>query len=171
MIFGKRGIRFRDAHAKKATTLMDEISRQAIPMASAEESVAIQQAYRQALPRGMDVLEGAWQALNLKVPEARDCSATANDWKARCNALVRLSEDYEAKYGRTAFSALQSATQWVRDTTKEAPLQRSMYERRCGERLEAVQERKEWGDCDNDAAEQTMRIREWARLRATAKVN
>lgn len=171
MIFGKRGIRFRDAHAKKATTLMDEISRQAIPMASAEESVAIQQAYQQALPRGMDVLQGAWQALNLKVPEARDRSATANDWKARCEALVKLSQDYETKYGRTVFSALQSATQWVRDTTMEAPLQRSMYERRCGERLEVVQERKEWGDCDNDVAEQTMRIREWARLRATAKVN
>ena len=95
MIFGKRGIRFRDAHAKKATALMDEISRQAIPMARQEISMAIQQAYRQALPASMDVLEGAWQALNLKVPEARDRSATANDWKTRCRALIILSKDYE----------------------------------------------------------------------------
>ena len=64
----------------------------------------------------------------------------------------------------TTFSALQSAAQWVRDTTLEAPLQRSMYERRCGERLEAVQERKEWGDRDEDAVQQTKRIREWTRL-------
>lgn len=169
IIFGKRGIRFRNAHAKKATALMDEISRQAIPMASEEEGVAIQQAYRLPLSQGMNVLEGAWQALNLKVPEARAHSRTAGEWHTRCVALLNLANCYESKYGRTTFSALQSATQWVRDTTLEAPLQRSMYERRCGERLELVQEREEWGNRDNDAEEQTKRIKEWAQLGATAK--
>ena len=164
MIFGKRGIRFKDAHAKKATALMDEISRRAIPMASEQVPVAMQRAYLRPLPEGMDVLEGAWQALSLKVPEARATSGTTSDWQARCEALVKLAKCYESKYGRTTFSALQSAAQWVRDTTLEAPLQRSMYERRCGERLEAVQEREEWGDRDEDAAQQTERIREWEKL-------
>ena len=162
IIFGKQSIKFHDPHYKTKHQLMDEIAKCAEPLKIDALPGRITNAYSISLPQSTTVLEGAWQTLRLAIPPVDPNSRTARLWKDRCAALIAVSEDYANYYGKTAFSALQAASQWARDKAETSPIQRHGYERRCGEMLESLMADERWPSQDRNAQEQIDRILDWS---------
>ena len=166
MIFGKQSIQFRDPHHKTKHQLMDQIAEHAERLRTDVLPGKIGDIYGISLPEDMTVLEGVWQTLKLAIPPVAPKSRTARRWKDRCSALSAVSEEYEERFGRTAFSVLQAASQWARDRAQTSPIQRHRYERRCGEMLETLIGARWslWPDRDSNAQDQVHRIREWSSI-------
>ena len=162
MIFGKQSIRFHDPHYKTKHQLMDEIAKCAEPLRVDALPGRITNAYGISLPQSMTVLEGAYQTLRLAIPPVDPKSRTARLWKDRCAMLIAVSEEYAKYYGKTAFSALQAASQWSRDQSRNSPIQRHGYERRCGEMLELLAADGRWPSQDRNAQEQINRVLDWS---------
>ena len=163
MIFGKQSIQFRDPHHKTKQQLMDQIAEHAERLRTEDLPDKIGEVYGITLAQDMTVLEGVWQVLRLAIPPVAPKSRTARLWTDRCTALNAISAEFENRFGRTAFSALQAASQWARDQTQTSPIQRHNYERRCGEMLENLIGAR-WPDRDSNAQDQVHRIREWSSI-------
>lgn len=161
-IFGKQSIKFHDPHHKTKHQLMDEIAKCAEPLKIDALPGRITNAYSISLPQSMTVLEGAWQTLRLAIPPVDPKSRTARLWKKRCAALITVSKEYTDYFGKTAFSALQAASQWSQEQAQNSPIQRHGYERRCGEMLESLMANGHWPSQDRNAQEQIDRILEWS---------
>ena len=163
IIFGKQSIQFRDPHQKTKHQLMDQIAEHAERLRTDVLPGNVGDVYGISLAQDMTVLEGAWQTLRLAIPPVAPKSRTARLWRDRCGALSAVSEEYEERFGRTAFSVLQAASQWARDQVRISPIQRHSYERRCGEMLETLIGAR-WPDRDSNAEDQVHRIRMWSRI-------
>ena len=165
MIFGKQSIRFRDPHHKTKHRLMDEIARHAERLRLDALPAKIGSVYVIQLVPDMMVLEGVWQTLKLAIPPVDPEARSARLWRDRCAKLATVSAEYEAKFGRTAFSVLQAASQWAREQARTSPIQRHSYERRCGEMLESLTVHQRWPEREAIAKEQVDRICGWERVR------
>ncbi len=162
IIFGKQSIQIRAPHHKTKYQLMDEIALQARPVEITALHERISHAF--SLKSDMNVLEGAWQVLELTIPEPNSKSRVAKTWIDRCRKLVSLAKKYENQYGQNAFSALQAASEWAQNSAETSPTQRNSYERRCGRMLEILMAEGAWPKRDSAADEQVKRIRSWAGL-------
>ena len=163
MIFGKQPIQqFRFPHLMTKQQLMDQIAKRAEQFATDTMQNQIANAYRIRLATDMTVLEGVWQILKLAVPPVDNKSRTTRLWAARCRALLNMSQEYEREFGRTGFSVLQAASQWGKEETR--PIQRHIYERRCGEMLESLATNRRWPERQVDGQQQVQRIRGWSAL-------
>ena len=164
MIFGKQSIQFRDPHNKTKHQLMDHIAREAERLSTEAIQAQMGSAFRISLAHDMSVLEGVWQTLRLAIPPVDKQSRTARLWGDRCAALRASSLEYEERFGKTAFSVLQAASQWARDQAQTSPIQRNSFERRCREMLETLMSGARWPNRDRSARDQIGRIFEWSNI-------
>ena len=164
IIFGKQSIQIRAPHHKDKYQLMDEIASQAKLVEVSTLRDKISRAFGFNLGNYKDALEGAWQVLDLAIPELNPKSRVAKTWIDRCRKLTSIAEKYENQYGKNAFSALQAASEWAQNSAETSPTQRNSYERRCGRMLEILMTEGAWPKRNSAADEQVKRIRSWAEL-------
>ena len=162
IIFGKQSIQIRAPHHKDKYQLMDEIASQAKPVETAVLQRNVSRAFN--LNNHMSVLEGAWQVLDLTIPDPNSKSRVSRTWIDRCTNLISLAGKYENQYGENAFSALQAASEWAQNSAETSPTQRNSYERRCGRMLEILMTEGAWPERNSAADEQVKRIHAWAEL-------
>ena len=124
LIFGQHAIRFKDVHHRHKESLMCDIARDASPCGTDQTPGQLAAAYSCSLPKEMEVLEAIWQMLRLTIPRPNPKAPNATQWVERCGKLAGFAGRYEAKHGRTGFSALQRASEWAHQVTSDLPTQR-----------------------------------------------
>ena len=164
IIFGEQAIRFKDPHHKRKESLMDDIAESARPLAIEHLPSELASAYGCQLPDDMGVLEGIWQTLRLAIPRPNRRAPNATQWVERCRLLSQVASRYESGHGRTAFGALQGASEWARESANKLPMQRHSYERRCGEMLENITRQKAWPPRKSEWRDQSGRMSAWTHL-------
>jgi len=164
IIFNKQSIHLKQPHTKTREELKDQVEKLATSLDADSLGSMIREAYSAPLSRDMSVLKGVLQTLRLLIPTPNPNSRLARMWIRRCAALEEVSRKYELKYGKSAFAALQAASEWSHTHSRTSPIQADLYERRCGEMLESVMSKKKWPECDESAGKQESHVEKWSAL-------